>query len=178
MKIKDLTPWNWFHSENGESGKVPVGRTASNHPIFRLQSELDQLMNDAFKGFGFPSLLGDKRLTTKIPELLTPQLDIAESDERYTITVEVPGVEQDDINVDIRDNVLTISGEKKADSEEKNDKYHWVERSYGSFRRSLTLPENANADRVDAKFNNGVLNIEIEKKEVEESSVKKISINK
>lgn len=105
---------------------------------------------------------------------VTAPLDITESDDRYTVTVELPGVAKDDVTVDVQDRVVSIRGEKKSEREEKKEKSHWIERSYGSFSRSFTLPANAQADRVRASFKNGVLTIEIPK--AEEKKPKVISI--
>ena len=88
-------------------------------------------------------------------------------------------VEEGDVKLELADGVLTVSGEKKYEKEEKDEHYHSVERSYGSFRRVLSLPEDANADDIDAKFKNGVLTISVPRKEISKSeggNVKQIEI--
>ena len=105
---------------------------------------------------------------------LAPSVDIAEDDDRYVVTVELPGSKKEDITVEMKDHVLTIRGEKRNEREEKKEHSHWVERSYGSFSRSFTLPANAVAERVKAEFDAGVLTIEVPK--AEEAKPKVISI--
>jgi HSP20 family protein len=94
-----------------------------------------------------------------------PAVDIAEDDGRYVVTVELPGSKREDITVEMKDQVLTIRGEKHNEREEKKEQSRWIERSYGSFSRSFTLPANAIADRVKASFDEGVLTIEVPKAE-------------
>ena len=83
---------------------------------------------------------------------LAPAVDIAEDDDRYVVTAEVPGAKKEDVTVETDDNVLTIRGEKRSEREEKKEQTRWVERRYGSFSRSFTLPANANVGRVAASF--------------------------
>ena len=94
-----------------------------------------------------------------------PPVDIAEDDKEYTIKVELPGVNKEDVRVSVEGGVLSISGERKAEKEEKNKKYHRIERTYGSFARSFTLPEGAASDRVAAEFKDGVLRVHLPKDE-------------
>ena len=105
---------------------------------------------------------------------LAPAVDIAEDDDRYVVTVELPGSKKDDVTVEMEDSVLTIRGEKRAEREGKKEQSRWVERSYGSFSRSFNLPANAAHERVKAEFKDGVLTVEIPK--AEETKPKTISI--
>jgi HSP20 family protein len=100
-----------------------------------------------------------------------PAVDISETDDKYVITAEVPGTTKDDVHVEVQDNVMTIRGEKRSEREEKKEKSRWVERCYGSFSRSFTLPANAAADRVNASFKDGVLTIELPKLEAAKPKV-------
>ena len=90
-------------------------------------------------------------------------VDVSENDEVFLITASVPGVNPDDIEITISDNVLTIKGEFKSEETIEEEKYHLRERRYGSFGRSLTLPVAVNADEVDASYENGVLKLEVPK---------------
>jgi HSP20 family protein len=101
-------------------------------------------------------------------------MDVAESKDGYTVTVEVAGAKKEDISVESHDNVITIRGEKRDEREEEDEKRHYVERTYGSFVRSFRLPANADADGVNAKFRDGVLHVEIPK--AEESKPKVVSV--
>jgi HSP20 family protein len=136
---------------------------------------------DLFEGWGrrrepfrFPRLLDDLFGERSLGGALAPAMDVSESDDQYAITLEVPGVAKDDVTVEVHENVMTIRGEKKSEREEKKEKSRWIERRYGSFSRSFTLPSNADPERVKAAFKDGVLTIEIAK--VEESKPKVISI--
>ena len=103
-----------------------------------------------------------------------PSVDIGEDEGRYVVTVELPGSKKEDITVEMKDQVLTIRGEKRNEREEKKEHSRWIERSYGSFSRSFALPANAVADRIKAEFRDGVLTVEVPK--AEEAKPKTISI--
>jgi HSP20 family protein len=94
-----------------------------------------------------------------------PAMDVVESDDHFVLTADLPGLGEEDVNIEIEDNVLTVSGERKAEHEDKREGFVRVERSYGSFRRSLTLPKDVDADAVSANFDKGVLEIRIPKPE-------------
>jgi HSP20 family protein len=96
---------------------------------------------------------------------LAPALDITESENEYVVTVELPGVKKEDLSVELNEGVLSIHGEKKSEREEKKERTHWVERSYGSFSRAFTLPPNVAGDRIDASFQDGVLTLRLAKAE-------------
>lgn len=94
-----------------------------------------------------------------------PSIDISENDKQYLIDVEIPGVNKDEIDLNIENNVLTISGERKFEKKEDNKQYHRVESHYGTFSRSFTLPENVNNESIQASYNNGILLITVDKSE-------------
>jgi len=187
MDVKKLAPWNWFKKEEEEGGAhVPVKRSDSQatypesaelNPIIRLHREMDRLFTDAFRGFGLSPFRSE--LFTPFPAsgLLKPQVDIGASDKDYTITVEVPGVDEKDVKVEIANNTMTIRGEKKQEKEEKEKDFYRIERSYGSFKRVLSLPEDVNQDDVKASFKNGVLTIKMPRKALPKTDVKQIAIN-
>jgi HSP20 family protein len=103
-----------------------------------------------------------------------PAVDVHESDASYTLSVELPGARREDLEVDVQDDRLTIRGEKRSEREEKKERSHVMERSYGSFSRSFSLPADAVADRIQAKFEGGVLTIEIPK--TREAKPKQVAI--
>lgn len=103
-----------------------------------------------------------------------PAVDIRETPEFLTISTELPGLSNDDVQITLENQVLTISGERTFAKETKDETCHRIERSYGSFSRSFTLPANLRTDKVDAKFANGVLTIQLPK--AEETKPRKISI--
>jgi HSP20 family protein len=94
---------------------------------------------------------------------LNPAFDIAETEERYTITGEIPGIEAKDLDVTLANGTLTIQGEKQREHEEKNERFHRIERAYGSFQRGFLLPEGVKAEELTANYKDGVLTINIPK---------------
>jgi HSP20 family protein len=94
-----------------------------------------------------------------------PPMDLVETDEHFVLKADLPGLDEGDVNIEVEDNVLTVSGERKAEHEDKREGYVRVERAYGSFRRSLTLPEGIDAEAVTASFEKGVLEVRIPKPE-------------
>ena len=94
-----------------------------------------------------------------------PLVDITEDDKEYFIKAELPEVKKDDMKVAVENGVLTISGERKSEKEEKNRKYYRIERAYGSFERSFSVPDDADADKVNAEFEDGVLRVHLPKSE-------------
>lgn len=107
-----------------------------------------------------------------------PHIDIYEDEKNIFVEAEIPGVKKEDMKITLQDNILTITGEKRKGKEEKDSKRNFFrsERVYGSFTRSFTLPEDINPDSVDAKFDNGILNIKISKAEQKKVNEKFITI--
>ena len=149
---------------------IPIGRdrnvARSDNPFISLQREIDRLFDNFTQGF--PALS-----TGGAAELL-PNLDVTETDKQIEITAELPGLEEKDVQVNLADNVLTIRGEKKAEKEEKDKAYRLVECSYGSFVRSLELPDGVNADAIKASIDKGVLKVTVPKPAP--AQVKKIDV--
>jgi HSP20 family protein len=112
----------------------------------------------------------DRAMTTA----WAPALDISERKDAYLVTVEVPGVEPEDLDITMEDGLLTIKGERQFTSESSEQQYHRVERRYGAFRRSITLPAQVQADHIEATFDNGVLQIVVPK--AEEAKPKRIQV--
>ena len=104
-----------------------------------------------------------------------PPMDLVEADEHFVLKADLPGLAEDDVAIEVQDNVLTISGSRQAEHESKEKGWYRLERSYGSFTRSLTLPDGVDADKVEANFDRGVLEIRIPKPE--ERKPRRISIS-
>ena len=126
--------------------------------------EMDVLQNRLAKFFG----LAPASTTTGGQELMTlaewtPSVDISEDDKEWLIKAEIPEVKKEDVKVTVENGVLTVTGERKFEKEEKDKKYHRIERSYGNFYRSFTLPEGADTEHVDARYANGVLTLKLKK---------------
>ncbi|MCK9296268.1 MAG: Hsp20/alpha crystallin family protein [Desulfobulbaceae bacterium] len=185
MDFKKLAPWNWFKKEEEESGStVPVRHHAPHPPADRLpgpfvqlQREMDRLFADFFTGFGSAPFRYEGFFPGPLTSgLLKPTLDIGANDREYTISVEVPGVDQKDVKIEITNNTLTIRGEKRQETEEKEKNFYRMERSYGSFQRTLSLPEDADQEKINAVFKNGVLTVTMPRKALPQAEVKRIEI--
>src|SRR5438552_8371087 len=135
--------------------------------------EMEEFQNRLSTLFGRPQRRGNGREEITLPEW-TPLADITEDEKEYLIKAELPEVRKEDVKVCVENGVLTISGERKFEKEEKNKRYHRVERGYGSFVRSFTLPDVAEADKVKAEFKDGVLKVHLPKSE--RSKAKQIEV--
>lgn len=107
---------------------------------------------------------GDKQEAMTVAEW-APLVDISEDEKEYLIKAELPEIKKEEVKVTVQDDVLTIAGERKYEKEEKGKKFHRIERAYGSFERSFTLPEDADATKVVADFKDGILKIHLPKSE-------------
>ena len=140
-------------------------------PFQSLQREMDRLFEDFFGTFDtpWPSLASDDRL-------ITPRLDVKEDDKAFVVSAELPGVDQKDIEVSMSGGGLVIKGEKKAETKEEKANYLRVERSYGSFMRTLPLPAEVDQNKIEAAFSNGVLTVTLPKSEEAKRTAKKIAV--
>jgi HSP20 family protein len=193
MNLEKLKPWNWFKHEESGTGKesqIPVIRSeAENIPLagpgslMSLHRDMDRWFEDTFKSFGMPSL--DSNLQSRampgisLSNIYRPQIDVSADSNRYEINLDVPGLTESDLSLEVKDDVLTIKGHKEERTEDKDkDKHYYrVERSYGSFQRTLALPDDAIGDEIKANLDNGVLRLEIPRRETATQEVKRISIN-
>jgi HSP20 family protein len=140
-------------------------------PLTRLRDEIDRLFEDF--SFARPPR---SIFAFGAPAALVPAMELAAKDGGYELTLELPGIEEKDIDIEFADGVLTVSGEKREESEKKDNGYLMSERRYGSFRRQLTLPSDADPDTIEAKFKRGVLKLEIKKDKKAADRAKKIKI--
>jgi len=129
-----------------------------------LREQFERVLNEATKG------------EVKKDVAFIPTVNTREGDDAYYIEVDLPGVKKEDINIDVNEDVLTISGERKVKEEQKDDKFYKVESVYGKFERSFTLPEDVDSEKIEAEFKNGVLEIKIPKVQKVEKTPKKIEI--
>ena len=120
-----------------------------------IQSEMNRLFNTFFDT---PTGNGGSQLRRWVPAM-----DLVEVENAFVLRADLPGLSEQDVNIEVEDNVLTVSGERKAEHEERKEGYYRVERASGSFRRSLTLPEGVDPESVSANFEHGVLEIRIPK---------------
>lgn len=131
------------------------------NPFREMESMLDQYA----RTFGRPALGREGGQEVISTSDWSPAVDISETDKEYLIKVEVPGIKKDDVKVTVHAGVLTIKGERKSEKEDKGEKYHRIERYYGSFARSFTLPDNVNEDQVRAEHKDGMLMVHLQKQE-------------
>ncbi|UCD85006.1 MAG: Hsp20/alpha crystallin family protein [Deltaproteobacteria bacterium] len=108
------------------------------------------------------------------PGIWSPPVDIYETGDNIIMKAELPGISKNDINLEVKDNTLTLKGERKFEKEVKEENYHRIERSYGTFQRSFALPTNIERDKVEAKFQDGILEVTLPK--VEEAKPKQIKV--
>ncbi|HLY50208.1 MAG TPA: Hsp20/alpha crystallin family protein [Solirubrobacteraceae bacterium] len=124
-----------------------------------IQNEMNRLFNTFFDA---PTSQGNGGTAAR---RWIPAMDLVESENDFVLRADLPGLGEDDVNIELEDNVLTISGVRKAEHEERKEGYYRVERASGSFSRSLTLPEGVDPEKVSAKFDRGVLEVRIPKPE-------------
>ena len=136
------------------------------HELNTIQGEINRLFNSFFDT---PVSAGEG-----VGRRWLPAMDLVEADDHYVLRADLPGLSEEDVNIEVEDRVLTVSGERKATHEVAKDGFHRVERAFGTFSRSLTLPEGINPEAVEANFDRGVLEVRIPKPE--ERKPRKISI--
>src|SRR5690242_21322249 len=118
---------------------------------------------------------GEKKEAISVTEW-SPLVDISEDDKEYVVKAEIPEMKKEDIKINVHDDVLTVSGERKYEKEEKGKKYHRVERAYGSFMRSFALPENADGSKINAEYKDGMLKVHLPKSEQAKQKANEVKI--
>lgn len=164
MALNSLIPWR-------RRSQLPVRQVERREPLGALRQEMDQLFDDFFSGFGLAPFDAFESFST-----FTPQVDVVENDREIKVLAELPGLDEKDVEVALDGTTLMISGEKKAEKEDRGDNYYHVERSYGSFRRAVPLPNEVDTDKIDATFKNGVLTVVLPKTPEARQRVKKIAV--
>jgi len=150
---RELTPWN------------------RDFPAFRGLQSLQQDMNRIFDEFFRGDILANDSLFARD---WNPAVDIIENNDQFILKAEIPGMTKDDVKITLENNVLTIRGEKKNESEKKEGDYHRIERSYGSFERSFSVPGTIKVNEIDAQYKDGVLTLTLPK--AEEAKPKSIEV--
>jgi HSP20 family protein len=146
----------------------PLRGLLTPEPIFTLQQRLNRLFEETFRPFVF---LGEEPMSIAA---WSPSCDIYETDNEIVVKAEIPGVKKEDVKVSLQDGLLTISGERKFEEETKKENYLRVERGYGSFTRSFTLPSSVDAKKIGAEFKDGMLEVKLQKSE--EAKPKEVEI--
>ena len=147
----------------------PGGGMFPGDPFLSLHREMNRLFDDVFRGAALPAAAGSQG-QGDIGNFVNASMNVSETDKEIRITAELPGVTEQDIDVSLDDDVLTIRGEKKFERKDDKENFHFVERSYGTFQRSLRLPYAVESEQVRASFENGVLTVTVPKTERQERS--------
>ena len=134
---------------------------------FNQFNTFDRMLDNFFRG----GIQDDGSLAVSY---WTPAVDIAELDNQFVVKVELPGINKDDVKITLESNILTIRGEKKEETDVKEENYHRVERTYGSFQRSFKLPTTVKGDNIDATYKDGILTVTLPK--AEEAKPKQIEV--
>lgn len=164
MSVRDLIPWN--------RGKpIPsIYRGDDMDPFLSLHRNLNRMVDEAFRGFDMPAF---GQMMTRSGTW--PTVEVSENEKEIRVIAEVPGLEEKDIEVTLDDGVLAIRGERKSETEDKDRQFS--ERYYGRFERRLALGHEVEEDKVDAKFDNGVLSVTLPKTAKAQASAKRIAIH-
>jgi HSP20 family protein len=126
--------------------------------------ETEQATQNRFNPFflsGFPNRMGSGEIHSLAVADWSPEVDISEDDRGYLLKADLPEMKKDDVRVTVEDGILCVSGERKTEKEDQKKKFHRIERSFGTFRRSFTLPEDADSTKVTAEFHDGVLRVHL-----------------
>lgn len=187
FNLQQLNPWNWFkHEDFSTPSNVPIKRNESvsslasplGYPIVQLQHEIDELFQDVFRSHGFPSRNFRRAALDSLNQAgFQAKVNVASDDKSYRISLEVPGLTENDISLELNQDTLIVRGEKKEDKETKDLHYYRIEHSYGSFQRVLALPDDADKDNIAATIKHGVLDITLPRKALPASASKHIPIN-
>ena len=160
MVNRDLTPWT------GGRGLTPFGRD----PFTSFRREVDRLFDDFFAPTAETRSFGGNGGT------LVPSVDVRETDQAYKVTAELPGLEQKDVELNLRDNALILSGEKRQETTDNEGGRSYTERTFGRFERVVPLGDEIDADHVEATFKNGVLNVTLPKNPKARDKARRIEI--
>jgi HSP20 family protein len=164
MALSDFRPFK-------KKDQLALRRQDDENPFLALQHRMNRMFDDFFRGFDiepFGRFGGD--------ETFVPQMNISEDDKEIIVSTELPGIDEKDLEVSITKDTLTISGEKKSETEDKKKNYHRIERSYGSFCRTIALPEGIDESKAEAELKKGVLKIRIPKTAEAQPQRRKIEV--
>lgn len=152
MANRELTPW-----------RTPSMQTFGRDPFATFRREMDRLFDDFFAPAEARSFSPAAQGQAQAQGMIMPSVDVHETDQAYTVTAELPGIDQKDIELSLDDNVLTLRGEKRSERHEEDGGRRYSERSFGRFERSIPFAAEVDADRVEATCENGLLKITLPK---------------
>ena len=161
MALRDLVPWK------DSSRNVAVQRNETGNPLLALHREMNRMFDEAFRSFDIGSF-------SSPPTMGWPSVELNETEKEVKVVAELPGLDQNDVAIELSDDVLTISGEKKSETEDKQR--FFSERYYGRFERRIPV-DDVDQEKVAASFKNGVLTVTLPKLPTAQRKVKRIAIN-
>lgn len=201
MNLEKLKPWHWFRDEEQAGTQIPVTKSAvlagegsdtalpapqhSAGSLLQLHRQMDRLFDDVWRSFGLLSTagrLGESALPDRAlghgarPGTYRANLDVCGDDKGYEVSIDLPGLSEADVHIEVAGQALHIWGEKEAVSESKNKQYYRAERRFGAFQRLLSLPDDADRDAIAAVMKDGVLTIRIPRRAAAPESVRRIPI--
>lgn len=170
MTLREIVPWRWGGLRRWEPEEAPFG--AFRRQMESLHREMDRLFED---------MSSEPVRQTLNPQawgrqLVMPDIDETEDDKAFNVSIELPGMDEKDVDITLSGRMLTIRGEKKAEKEEERQDYYRRERTFGSFRRTLELPGDVDESKIEASFRKGVLKIELPRTEEAQSKIKHIAV--
>ena len=172
----NLLPSKWLNKRN----EVAIRREdEQEHPAYSLQREMNRVFDDFFRSWDMPTLSRPFELYpfgALENNALNPRIDVSETDKEVRISAELPGLTEKDIDVSLTKDMLTIKGEKKQEQEENVKGWYRMERSYGTFMRSIALPCEVDEEHCNATFKNGVLTVSLSKTAQAQSNTKNIPV--
>lgn len=168
MDWKKIAPWNWFREEQSSTPGTATPAGLAPDSLAALRSEMERFFGDSLQR-PVPGL-------APLKGLLRPSVDISEGKKAYTVRAELPGVALEDVSLEAEGQKLVIRAEKRQESEEDEEGYHCVERSYGAVQRVLSLPDDADSGAIEARLKNGVLRLRIPKQPARASQGRSIEI--
>ena len=140
--------------------------------------EIDEAQNRLSRFFlgGFPNRMGSGEIPSLAVADWSPEVDVSEDDQGYLLKADLPEMKKDDVRVTVEDGILSVSGERKCQKEDEKKKFHRIERSFGTFRRNFTLPEDVDSTKVTAEFRDGVLKVHLPTTPIAKSKATQVKV--
>src|SRR6476660_5933156 len=162
-----------------QSRKVNKMNTLNKVTTWNPLREMDEAQNrfNPFFLAGFPNRMGSDEIHSLTVADWSPEVDIIQDDHEYLLKADLPEMKKDDVRVTVEDSILSVSGERKSEKEDLKKKFHRIERSYGNFRRSFTLPEDADSTKVTAEFRDGVLKVHLPTTPIARSKATEVKVH-
>ena len=170
MSVRDIIPWH-----RGSRRSTTPARRESGHPMFALQSDINHALEDFWRTFEAPMMRGPN---SDMLDEDAPKVDVRETDKEVEVVAELPGMDEEDVEVSVTDGALVLRGEKESQAEEEDEGYLLRERSFGYFERIVPLPDNLEIEKAAATFKNGVLTVHLPKQAGQESSRRRVSVKR